>query len=45
MGINQADWQLFIGHLEATLGELQVPEAESVEVLEFIRSTHDEIVE
>ena len=45
MGIREADWQLFIGHLEATLDELQVPEAESAEVLEFIRSTHDEIVE
>ena len=45
MGISEADWQLFIGHLEATLDELQVPEAESEAVLGFIRSTHDEIVE
>ncbi len=45
MGISETDWQLFIGHLEATLKELQVPEAESAAVLEFIRSTHDEIVE
>ena len=45
MGINETDWQLFIGHLEATLAKIQVPEAESAAVLEFIRSTHDEIVE
>ena len=45
MGINEEDWQLFIGHLEATLGQMQVPDAESEAVLGFIRSTHDEIVE
>ena len=45
MSISEADWQLFIGHLEATLKEIQVPEAESEAVLGFIRSTHDEIVE
>ena len=45
MGIREADWQLFLGHLEATLAALQVPEVESAEVLGFIRSTHDEIVE
>jgi len=45
MGIGETDWQLFLGHLEATLAALQVPEVESAEVLGFIRSTHDEIVE
>ena len=45
MGIRETDWQLFIGHLEATLEELQVPEAEAAAVVGFIQGTHDEIVE
>jgi hemoglobin len=45
MGIRETDWQLFIGHLEATLDELQVPEAEATAVVGFIQGTHDEIVE
>ena len=45
MGISEADWQLFIGHLEATLAELQVPGAETAAVVGFIQGTHDEIVE
>ena len=45
MGIGETDWQLFIGHLEATLKELQVPEAETAAVVGFIQGTHDEIVE
>ena len=45
MGIGETDLQLFIGHLEATLKELQVPGAETAAVVGFIQGTHDEIVE
>ena len=45
MGVSETDWQLFIGHLQETLAELQVPEAETTAVVGFIQGTHDEIVE
>ena len=45
MGIDQADWQIFIEHLQATLSAMQVPEPEAAAVVGFIQSTRDEIVE
>lgn len=45
MGVNESDWRLFIGHVEATLGKFNVPAAESAEVLTFIGGTKPDIVE
>lgn len=45
MGISQADWDAFIGHLEATLDAFSVPDTERAEVLAFIDSTREDIVE
>ena len=45
MRIDEADWQLLVGHLSATLDAFSVPEQETGEVLAFIESTKQEIVE
>ena len=45
MGVNEGDWRLLIGHLEATLAKFDVPAPERVEVLAFIDSTKRDIVE
>ena len=44
MGITDSDWQIFIGHLKATLAEFQVPQPEQDDVLAFIDSTRTDIV-
>jgi hemoglobin len=43
MKISTADWDAFIGHLNATLDAFQVPEQERGEVLAFIDSTRADI--
>ncbi len=45
MDISESDWKSFIGHLNATLDEFQVPELEKSQVVGFIESTKAEIVE
>jgi hemoglobin len=45
MRISDADWQAFLGHLNATLDAFQVPAQERGEVLTFIESTKADIVE
>ena len=45
MGVNESDWQRFIGHLEATLDKFAVPATERAEVLGFVDSTKGDIVE
>jgi hemoglobin len=45
MKISQADWDAFIGHLEATLDAFNVPANERNDVLGFIDSTRADIVE
>ena len=45
MGINESDWRLFIGHLEATLDTFNLPARERAEVLAFVDSTKRDIVE
>ncbi len=45
MGINEGDWRIFIGHLEATLGKFNVPAAECAKVLAFVDITKKDIVE
>jgi hemoglobin len=45
MGIGEGDWHAFIGHLEATLDNFQVPPKERADVLAFVESTKRDIVE
>ncbi len=45
MGISGKDWDVFLGHLRATLDRFKVPEAERRDVLGFVESTRKEIVE
>jgi hemoglobin len=45
MRISDADWRVFIGHLEATLDAFAVAAAERADVLAFIDSTKADIVE
>ena len=45
MGIDESDWRIFIGCLEATLDKFQVPQTERAEVLAFIDSTKRDMVE
>lgn len=45
MGISLGDWDIFGGHVKATLKQFQVPEQEQADVLSFIDSTKNDIVE
>jgi len=45
MGITGSDWEIFIGHVEATLQQFELPTAEFEDVLGFIQSTREEIVD
>ncbi len=45
MSIDESDWSAFLGHLNATLGVFQVPQAEREEVVAFVQSTKRDIVE
>ena len=45
MGITEGDWGLFISHLEDTLEHFKVPSAERSDVLDFIQSTKQDIVD
>jgi hemoglobin len=44
MGISESDWQIFIGHVNATLDKFSVRAQEKTEVLAFIDSTKTDIV-
>ena len=45
MGIGAMDWEIFLGHVHATLDRFQVPRQERREVLAFVESTRADIVE
>ena len=45
MGISVKDWEVFVGHVRATLDKFQVPDGERRDVLAFIESTRADIVE
>ncbi len=45
MAISDKDWQIFILHLDDTLSFFQLPDREKKEVLTFIESTKNDIVE
>src|SRR5258707_8309737 len=45
MAISEGDWRAFMGHIEATLDNFQVPPKERAEGLAFVESTKRDIVE
>lgn len=45
MGISENDWKVFLGHAGATLKKLGVSETEQGEVVAFVQSLKNEIVE
>ena len=45
LGIDEHDWQVFLGHVTATLDHFKVPTREKFEVLGFVESLKKEIVE
>src|SRR5712672_2314135 len=45
MRISESDWQVFIGHVEASLASFEVPASERTAVLGFVASTKADIVE
>src|SRR5438046_5063725 len=45
LGINESDWQAFLGHVETALTTFEVPASERAEVLGFVASTKGDIVE
>ena len=45
MGITTGDWEIFIGHVEATLQQFELPTTEFDDVIGFVQSTRDEIVD
>lgn len=45
MRISSSDWQRFVEHLEQTLASFELPDSEVTDVMTFIASTKNEIVE
>ena len=45
MRISESDWNVFLGHAAATLSKFRVPEAEQADVVAFVQSLKNEIVE
>jgi hemoglobin len=45
LGITQADWDISVKHLVATLDKFKVPEKEKNEVLTAVSGLKDQIVE
>jgi hemoglobin len=45
MSISEGDWNVFLGHAAATLAKLQVAEAEQRDVVAFVQSLKQDIVE
>jgi hemoglobin len=45
MGISESDWNVFLGHAGETMKALQVPQQECDDVVAFVLSLKDDIVE
>jgi hemoglobin len=45
MRISEGDWNVFLGHAAATLAKLQVPAAEQGDIVAFVQSLKQDIVE
>ena len=45
MGINEEDWGRFIGHVEATLTHFELGQQEFADVVGFVQSLKEEVVD
>ena len=45
MKIRESDWSIFLQHAGATMGALQIPKQECDEIVAFVLSLKDDIVE
>jgi hemoglobin len=45
LGISEQDWQVFVGHVNATLDHFAVPAREKSEVLGFVESLKKQIID
>jgi len=45
MGITDGDWRVFVGHIEATLDKFNVPGKERSDVLGFVASLREDVVD
>jgi hemoglobin len=45
LGIDEQDWQVFIGHVNATLLQFSVPAREKSEVLAFVESLKKDVLD
>lgn len=45
MCISTSNWDVFMGHLNTTLDQFAVPRAERTDVVNFVQSTRDDMVE
>ncbi len=45
MRISESDWNAFLGHAAATLAKFDVPERERSDVVAFVQTLKDQIVE
>jgi hemoglobin len=45
MRISEGDWNVFLGHAAATLAKFAVPDTEKGEIVAFVRSLKQDIVE
>jgi hemoglobin len=45
MKITESDWQVFLGHLNASIARFELPAKEAADVLGFVESTKSEMVE
>jgi hemoglobin len=45
MRISESDWSVFLGHAAASFAKFQVPDAEKREVVAFVKSLKNDIVE
>ncbi|MCM8531883.1 MAG: group 1 truncated hemoglobin [Lentisphaeraceae bacterium] len=45
MKISESDWDIFLGHAGETIKKLQIPEQETSEIVAFVLSLKNDIVE
>ncbi len=45
MGVSESDWTVFLGHAGETMASLNVPKQECDEIVAFVLSLKDDIVE
>jgi len=44
-GINESDWNIFLGHATTTFAKFKLPEADQHDVVAFVQSLKKDIVE